>query len=153
MKNNQWMLSVITSLLVVCTASAKEPAKVEFPSSANARAAAAFFGGGSRDNTLIYPGKSGTRPGTRELVPGGMKEEAKQVMSNIKTTLEAHGYSLRDLVKCTVMLADMSKWGDFNEIHKSFFRRPVSGTQRDGRQRPRARAQVEAEWHRGGERR
>jgi reactive intermediate/imine deaminase len=122
MKIDQLMLSVITSLLVVCAASAKEPAKVEFLSSANARAAGLPFSEAVRvDNTLYLSGQVGTKPGTRELVPGGMKEEAKQVMTNIKTTLETHGYSLRDLVKCTVMLADMSKWGDFNEIYKSFF--------------------------------
>jgi reactive intermediate/imine deaminase len=122
MRNNQLMLSVITSLLVACAASAKQPAKVEFLSSAKALAAGLPFSEAVRvDETLYLSGQIGTRPGTRELVPGGMKEEARQVMTNIKTTLEAHGYSLRDLVKCTVMLADMSKWGDFNEIYKSFF--------------------------------
>ena len=28
---------------------------------------------------------------------------------------------MRDLVKCTVMLADMAKWAEFNEIYKTFF--------------------------------
>ena len=38
-----------------------------------------------------------------------------------KTSLEAHGYALSDLVKCTVMLADISERETFNEIDKSFF--------------------------------
>jgi enamine deaminase RidA (YjgF/YER057c/UK114 family) len=38
-------------------------------------------------------------------------------MENIKTILEAHGYGLGDLVKCTVMLADMAEWGTFNEVY------------------------------------
>ena len=42
-------------------------------------------------------------------------------MENIKTTLEAHGYSMKNLVKCTVMLADISEWGVFNDIYKAFF--------------------------------
>jgi 2-iminobutanoate/2-iminopropanoate deaminase len=42
-------------------------------------------------------------------------------MENIKTALEAHGYTMRDLVKCTVMLADIARWGEFNEIYKSYF--------------------------------
>jgi len=42
-------------------------------------------------------------------------------MANIKTVLEAHGYSMNDLVKCTVMLADIAKWGEFNEIYKTWF--------------------------------
>ena len=58
-----------------------------------------------------------------EIVVGdnGLKEETRQAMNNIKTTLEAHGYRMRDLVKCTVMLADISKWAEFNEIYKTFF--------------------------------
>jgi reactive intermediate/imine deaminase len=122
MKPFPFVLSAFFSLLVTGAASANPPAKVEFLSSAKALAAGLPFSEGVRvDETLYLSGQIGTRPGTRELVPGGMKEEARQVMTNIKTTLEAHGYSLRDLVKCTVMLADMSKWGDFNEIYKSFF--------------------------------
>ena len=73
------------------------------------------------DNTLLLSGQIGIQPGTLKLVPGGFKEEARQTMDNIKTTLEAHGYSMRDLVKCTVMLADISKWGEFNEIYKTYF--------------------------------
>jgi 2-iminobutanoate/2-iminopropanoate deaminase len=42
-------------------------------------------------------------------------------MENIKKLLEAHGYSMKQLVKCTVMLADMADWPAFNEIYKSFF--------------------------------
>ena len=45
-------------------------------------------------------------------------------MDNIRTSLEAHGLSMRDVVKCTVMLADMSEWAAFNEIYKSYFTPP-----------------------------
>ena len=55
-------------------------------------------------------------------MPGGLKEEARQTMDNIKTTLEAHGYTMNDLVKCTVMLADIGKWNDFNVIYKTYFK-------------------------------
>jgi 2-iminobutanoate/2-iminopropanoate deaminase len=74
------------------------------------------------DKMLILSGQIGIQPGTLKLVPGGIKEEARQTMENIKTTLEAHGYTLDDLVKCTVMLADIGKWGDFNEIYKTYFK-------------------------------
>lgn len=74
------------------------------------------------DKTLFLSGQIGVQPGTLELVPGGLKEEARQTMENIKTTLEAHGYSMSDLVKCTVMLADIAKWGEFNDIYKTYFK-------------------------------
>jgi reactive intermediate/imine deaminase len=74
------------------------------------------------DDTLYLSGQVGRAPGTQKIVPGGIKEETRQVMENIKTTLEAHGYSLTNLVKCTVMLADMSEWATFNEVYKTFFK-------------------------------
>jgi reactive intermediate/imine deaminase len=74
------------------------------------------------DKTLLLSGQIGIKPGTLELVPGGLKEEARQTMDNIKTTLEAHGYTMNDLVKCTVMLADIGQWSDFNVIYKSYFK-------------------------------
>lgn len=71
--------------------------------------------------TLYLSGHIGNLPGTPKLTPGGIKDEARQTMENIKTSLEAHGYSMANLVKCTVMLADMSEWPAFNAVYKSFF--------------------------------
>ncbi len=42
-------------------------------------------------------------------------------MENIEATLEAHGFTMEDLVKCTAMLADISEWAAFNEVHESYF--------------------------------
>ena len=72
-------------------------------------------------NTLYLSGQIGIISGTLELVSGGLEEEAKQTMENIHTSLEVHGYSMNDLVKCTVMLADISEWAAFNDVYKSFF--------------------------------
>lgn len=35
-------------------------------------------------------------------------------MESIKTSLEAHGFAMKDVVKCIVMLAAMGEWGAFN---------------------------------------
>ncbi len=72
-------------------------------------------------NTLYLSGQIGVVPGSLKLVAGGTPAEANQTMQNIKTSLEAHGYQMADIVKCTVMLADMSEWGSFNEVYKTFF--------------------------------
>ena len=72
-------------------------------------------------NVLYLSGQVGIAPGGMKLVPGGIRAEAQQTMENIKALLGVHGYGLQDLVKCTVMLADMSEWGTFNEVYKSFF--------------------------------
>lgn len=72
-------------------------------------------------DTLYLSGQIGVMPGTTQLAPGGMKAEARQTMENIKTSLEAHGYTMGHLVKCIVMLADMADWPAFNEVYAGYF--------------------------------
>lgn len=72
-------------------------------------------------DTVYLSGQLGIAPGGSGVVEGGIEAESTQVMENIKRTLEAHGMAMTDLVKCTVMLADMSEWGAFNEVYKSYF--------------------------------
>lgn len=71
---------------------------------------------------LYLAGKLGTKPGSRELVPGGIEAEARQTMENIRAVLERHGTSLDHVVKATVFLADMKDWPAFNSIYVQFFR-------------------------------
>jgi 2-iminobutanoate/2-iminopropanoate deaminase len=75
-------------------------------------------------DTVYLSGQIGVVPGTLELVPGGIQAEARQTMANIKTSLEAHGYAMENVAKCTVMLADMADWAEFNEVYVSFFAPP-----------------------------
>jgi 2-iminobutanoate/2-iminopropanoate deaminase len=122
MKKVSLLISSIAGLLIASAASAKSPPTVEFLNSGKVMPTTLPFSEAVRvDNLLFLSGMVGVEPGALKLVPGGMKEESKQIMSNIKTILETHGYTMRDLVKCTVMLADMSKWGEFNEVYKTFF--------------------------------
>jgi 2-iminobutanoate/2-iminopropanoate deaminase len=46
------------------------------------------------------------------------------VRLNLQATLEAHGFQLSQLVKCTVMLADMADWPAFNEVYTSLLQKP-----------------------------
>ena len=72
-------------------------------------------------NMLYLAGQVGNTPGKLELVPGGIRAEAKQAMENMKAILERNGSSLDHIVKCTVFLADMKEWPAFNEIYRSYF--------------------------------
>lgn len=76
------------------------------------------------DNLLFLSGQIGIVPGSRQLAPGGIKAEAAQTMANIKQVLTIHGYSMRQLVKCTVMLADMADWPAFNDIYQRYVEPP-----------------------------
>jgi 2-iminobutanoate/2-iminopropanoate deaminase len=116
----------ILLLLVVCLgshpAAAGQPEAIEYLNSGKVLPANLPFSEAVRvDNVLYLSGQIGVAPGTLKLVPGGLKEEARQTMENIKRTLETHGHSMRDLVKCTVMLADIAEWAAFNEVYKTFF--------------------------------
>lgn len=73
---------------------------------------------------LYLSGQMGNLPGTLTLALGGMEAQARQTMQNIKTSLEAHGYAMRNIVKCTVMLADMADWPAFNAVYTTFFDKP-----------------------------
>jgi reactive intermediate/imine deaminase len=72
-------------------------------------------------DTLYLSGQIGNLPGTLTLAEGGMEGEARQVMENIKTSLNAHGYDMSNLVKCLVMMEDMSEWSAFNAIYAEYF--------------------------------
>ena len=71
--------------------------------------------------TVYLSGQLGNLPGKLELVPGGIKAEARQTMENIKASLAAHGLGMEHIVKCTVMLADMNDWPAFNEVYCGYF--------------------------------
>jgi reactive intermediate/imine deaminase len=72
-------------------------------------------------NLIFMSGQIGVRPGTLDLVPGGIEAEARQTISNVARTLEAHGGSLADVVRVQVMLADMADWPRFNAVYLEFF--------------------------------
>ena len=74
------------------------------------------------DNVLYLSGQLGNKPGTMELVPGGVEAEARQTMENIGAVLKANGLSFDDIIKCTVMMADMAQWGAFNKIYVQYFK-------------------------------
>lgn len=75
-------------------------------------------------DTLYLSGQIGNQPGSLRLVEGGIRAEAQQALENVSAALQAHGYSLHKVVKCTVMLADMADWPAFNEVYTRFFAPP-----------------------------
>jgi 2-iminobutanoate/2-iminopropanoate deaminase len=118
---------LLLSALVGCEASESEDsdAMPAFLNSGKVLPATLPFSEAVRvGNTLYLSGQIGVRPGTLTLVPGGMDAEARQTMENIRTSLTAHGYSMSDVVKCTVMLADMADWPAFNAVYQTFFTPP-----------------------------
>jgi reactive intermediate/imine deaminase len=87
-----------------------------------ARAAKLPFSQAVHVGDILYlSGALGNIPGKLELVSGGMEAQARQTMDNIAHILRDNGLSFRDVFKCTVMLADMTKWADFNKVYVDYF--------------------------------
>lgn len=76
------------------------------------------------DDTLYLSGQVGIRSGSLELVPGGIEAEARRTMENIRAVLQANDLDMDDVVKCTVMLADIAEWPAFNAVYATFFTPP-----------------------------
>jgi reactive intermediate/imine deaminase len=49
-------------------------------------------------------------------------DQTRQTMSNVGEVLQQAGLSFDDVFKCTVMLADMSRWEDFNKVYVTYFK-------------------------------
>jgi len=72
-------------------------------------------------NLVLLSGQLGVKPGTLELVPGGIEAETRQTFENLRLILKAHGLALADIVRVQVMLADMAEWQRFNAVYLEFF--------------------------------
>ena len=70
---------------------------------------------------LFLSGQVALDPRTGQLVGSDIKQQTRQVLENVRAILEAAGSSLRQVVKCTVFLADMNDFGPMNEEYGSFF--------------------------------
>lgn len=66
---------------------------------------------------LYLSGKIGRVPGEHE----GIEAESRVALERIREVLEANGSSFEQVVKVTVMLADMEEWAAFNEVYVEYF--------------------------------
>jgi 2-iminobutanoate/2-iminopropanoate deaminase len=73
-------------------------------------------------NLLFVSGQIPVDPRTGDVVKGGIREQTRQVLENIKAVLEAAGYGLSDVAMAFVFLADLSLFGQFNEVYAEYFR-------------------------------
>lgn len=73
-------------------------------------------------NLIFTSGQIAIDPETGELVKGDIKEQARQVLCNIEAVLNAAGSGLDKVIKATVFINDMNKFGEVNEVYASFFK-------------------------------
>ena len=70
---------------------------------------------------LITSGQVPIDPATGALVPGGVTEQARQSLRNIKAILAQAGLTMDNVVKTTVFLKNMSDFAAMNAVYAEFF--------------------------------
>jgi len=73
------------------------------------------------DGLLFASGQIPLSPETGNVVSGGIKEQAEQVMKNIAAVLAAAGSDFTKVVKTTCFLITMDDFAAFNEIYAKYF--------------------------------
>lgn len=72
------------------------------------------------NGTLFVSGQIPVNPATGEI-PQGIEAQTRQVLKNIGAILEAAGLTYNDVVKTTVMIANMADFAAMNAVYAEFF--------------------------------
>jgi len=77
---------------------------------------------GIASNGLVFvSGQIAIDPATNSMVQGGIKEQTKRVLENLKAILEAGGSGLDKVLKVTVFIKETSYFKDMNEVYAAAF--------------------------------
>ena len=72
-------------------------------------------------NIIYVSGQIGSKPGTREVVEGGISAETTQTLNNIKMVLNDLGSNSDKIFKCLCMLEDINDYNEMNKAYTTFF--------------------------------
>lgn len=72
-------------------------------------------------NTLYVSGQIPLIPETMELINTGVADETHQVLKNVQAILAHAGYTLNDVVKASIFIADMDDFATINEVYAQYF--------------------------------
>lgn len=75
------------------------------------------------DSLIFCSGQLPIDPSTG-MMPEGIKEQTAQSLANVKAILAEEGLGIDNVVKTTVLLADMGLFGEMNEVYGETFGQP-----------------------------
>ena len=75
-------------------------------------------------NLLFLSGQVPIDPATGTVVEGGIQEQARQSLTNLKAILNEAGTNMGAVVKTTVFLKNMDDFAAMNEVYAQFFQQP-----------------------------
>lgn len=70
---------------------------------------------------IFVSGMTGMKPGTQDIVAGGVAVQTRQTLENIRTALQAGGATMADVDECTVFLKDIADYAAMNTVYSEFF--------------------------------
>jgi reactive intermediate/imine deaminase len=79
-----------------------------------------FSGAVAVGDTLYVSGHIGL---VDDKVPDNATDEARAVMEAVKATVEKAGFKMDDIVQLQVFCSDVSHYGAFNEVYRTYFTR------------------------------
>jgi 2-iminobutanoate/2-iminopropanoate deaminase len=71
---------------------------------------------------LFLSGQLGLDPKTNDFIVGGVAEQTRQSLTNLKNVIESAGVSMDHVVKTTVFLKDMNDFQSMNAVYAEFFK-------------------------------
>jgi 2-iminobutanoate/2-iminopropanoate deaminase len=71
---------------------------------------------------LFISGQVPIQPQSGQIIPGGIKEQTRQVLENIAAILNEAGYTFDNVVKSTCFLRDMMDFQEMNEVYAEFYK-------------------------------
>jgi 2-iminobutanoate/2-iminopropanoate deaminase len=94
-------------------------------STAKAPAAIGPYSQAIQVGNLVYAsGQIPIDPATGSIVAGGIREQTRQALTNVRAILEEAGLTMGNVVKTTVFMADMNDFADMNSVYATFFSEP-----------------------------
>ncbi|KPJ60759.1 MAG: hypothetical protein AMJ46_04600 [Latescibacteria bacterium DG_63] len=73
---------------------------------------------------LFSAGQIALDPSSGKMFPGGIQEQTKRALENLRAVLEAGAFALTDVVKTTVFMRDLGEFASMNDVYKEFFKEP-----------------------------
>jgi len=108
--------------ILMIAASCTEVRDTEYLTSADTEELNLPFSEAVRVGNILYlSGQVGNLPGEMKVVEGGIREETRQTMENIRNVLERNGSSMEKVFKCLCMLSDIEEWGAMSEEYVKYF--------------------------------
>ena len=88
----------------------------------NAPQPVGIYSQGIKFGELVFTsGQIPINPLTGNMITGDFKADVQQVLTNLDCVLKSGGSSLKEAIKLTVFLTDLSKFPKVNEVFEEYF--------------------------------